>query len=342
METNFKELVSQYEALWENDAPREQIVEFCRQHLDEDETLFYILINSVKWGNMVVMPSFLKYLRDDDDLLLRELASYLRPRHGMNYNDIFVIVSRILSMKRTLSDKVRAVFWTVLKNIYRKLPISHYPYAGLLNEGCEDMTLVDNHVVRRAILKRKKKGYDLIPKGLFFLDNKRFIPLSEKALQALQLSEKMFQALQMDSVAMFEVALTLTGKKITTGLIRAILRASDYNIIVHLLKCRFKAVTAILPLQDLLICMVANHKDIQRTPEKTLAFFDSIVELFPGIIKSTDKLGNNLLWYCLYNKNAYTKDVAEHLIRNGCDPDARNHLNLSYNICKEFRDYEIF
>ena len=321
MGSNFEELMSQYEALWENDAPMEQIVEFCRHHLDEDkETLFYILLNSAKWGNMVFMPSFLKHLRDDDDLLLREFASYLRARHGINYNDIFVIVSRILSMKRTLSDKERAIFWTVLKNI-------SWPYYGLVSEGCEDMTLVDNGDVRRAILKRRKKGYDLIPKGLCFLDDKRSMPLSEKMLQALQL----------DSVAMFEMALTLTGKKITIELLRAILCASGYNIIVHLLKCRFKAVTAILSLQDLLICMVANHRDIQRTSEKTLAFFDSIVELFPGIIKSTDKLGNNLLWYCLYNKNAYTKDVAEHLIRNGCDPDARNHLNLSYNICKEFR-----
>ena len=314
MESNIEELKSQYEALWENDAPMEQIVEFCRQHLDEERTLWDILRNSAKWGNMVFMPPFLRHLRDDDDTLLRELAIYLRNKCGSNYYVFFMIVSRILSMKNILSDKVRAAFWTVLTNV-------GWRYSGLVWEGCEDMVLVDNKGIRSAILKRKKKGYDLIPKGLFFLDDKRFIPLSEKMLQALQL----------DSPSMFEMALTLTGKKITIGLLHAILRASGYNIIVHLLKCRFKAVTAILPLQDLLICMVANHGNKDRTPD-----FDSIEELFPGIIKGTDKLGNNLLWYCLYNTNAYTKDVAEHLIRNGCDPDARNHLNLSYNTCKEF------
>ena len=171
METIIEELKSQYEALWENDAPREQIVEFCRQHLDEDETLFYILINSVKWGNMVVMPSFLKHLRDDDDSLLRGIASYLRSQHRLDYYVFFVTVSRILSMKSVLSDKVRATFWTVLKNV-------GWHYSGYVREGCEDMTLVDNEGIRSAILKRREKGHDLISKGIFFMDDKRFIPLS--------------------------------------------------------------------------------------------------------------------------------------------------------------------
>ena len=62
---------------------------------------------------------------------------------------------------------------------------------------------------------------------------------------------------------------------------------------------------------------------------------DALEELSPGVSKSTDKLGNTPLWYCLY----YGKEkLAEALIKYGCNPDARNHLNLSYNICKEFRD----
>ena len=316
METNFKELVSQYEALWENDTPREQIVEFCRQHLDEDETLFYILINSVKWGNMVVMPSFLKHLRDDDDSLLRGIASYLRSQHRLDYYDFFVTVSRILSMKSVLSDKVRATFWTVLKNV-------GWHYSGYVREGCEDMTLVDNEGIRSAILKRREKGHDLISKGIFFMDDKRFIPLSDKIIQALQI----------DSASMFEMALTLTGKKITVGLLRAILRAHAFNILTHLLKCRTKALAALLSPHDLLICICTAPSSPN---ESEINVLNALEELSPGISQRTDKLGNTPLWYCLYHGRK--EKLEEALIQYGCNPDTRNHLNLSYNICKEFRD----
>ena len=311
METIIEELKCQYDALWENDAPMEQIVDFCRQHLDEDETLFYILINSVKWGNMVVMPSFLKHLRDDDDSLLRGIASYLRS-HRLDYYDFFVTVSRILSMKSVLSDKVRATFWTVLKNV-------GWHYSGLVREGCEDMTLVDNEGIRSAILKRKKKGYDLISKGLFFMEDTRFIPLSDKTIQALQI----------DSASMFEMALTLTGKKITVGLLRAILRAHAFNILTHLLKCRTKALAALLSPHDLLICICTAPSSPN---ESEINVLDTLEELSPGVSKSTDKLGNTPLWYCLY----YGKEkLAEALIKYGCNPNQRNHLNLSYRICAE-------
>ena len=54
METNLEELVRQYEALWENGAPMEQIVEFCRRHSQEEENenspLLRILSSSLKWG----------------------------------------------------------------------------------------------------------------------------------------------------------------------------------------------------------------------------------------------------------------------------------------------------
>ena len=71
------ELVQQYEQLWENGAPMEQIADFCRHHLqkinhqDKEETeLFCILRKSYKWGSMTCMPMFLKHLKDDDDELL--------------------------------------------------------------------------------------------------------------------------------------------------------------------------------------------------------------------------------------------------------------------------------
>jgi len=218
-------------------------------------------------------------------------------------------------MKSVLSDKVRATFWTVLKNV-------GWHYSGYVREGCEDMTLVDNEGIRSAILKRREKGHDLISKGIFFMDDKRFIPLSDKIIQALQI----------DSTSMFEMALTLTGKKITVGLLRAILRAHAFNILIHLLKSRTKAVTSILSPLGLLICICAYGDQ----SEAAVRVLDALEELYPCISKSTDKLGNTPLWYCLYHGGK--EKLEEALIRYGCDPDARNHLNLSYNICKEFRD----
>ena len=185
------------------------------------------------------------------------------------------------------------------------------------------MTLVDNEGIRSTILKRKKKGYDLIPKGLFFMDDKRFIPLSEKIVQALQ----------MDSVSMFEMALTLTGKKITIGLLRAILRACASNILIHLLKNRPKSLTAILSPLDLLIYICAYPSKGKN--EKEINVLEMLEELYPGVCQRTDKLGNTPLWYCLYHGRK--EKLEEALIQYGCNPDTRNHLNLSYNICKEFR-----
>ena len=63
---------------------------------------------------------------------------------------------------------------------------------------------------------------------------------------------------------------------------------------------------------------------------------DTLEELYPGISKTKDKLGNTPLWYCLYRSGR--EELEEALIKYGCDPDARNHLNLSYNLCKEFKN----
>ena len=83
METNIEELVKQYEALWENDAPMEQIAEFCRQQLQLVEyervnrpCLEIILHNSRKWGHNALTPIFLKHLQNDDKPLLRILLDF--------------------------------------------------------------------------------------------------------------------------------------------------------------------------------------------------------------------------------------------------------------------------
>ena len=89
-------------------------------------------------------------------------------------------------------------------------------------------------------------------------------------------------------------------------------------------------ISSILSLQDLLIHICAYEPNVT----KAIKVLDTLEILYPGISKSKDKLGNTPLWYCLYMSGR--KKLEEALIKYGCDPDARNHLNLSYNLCKEF------
>ena len=310
-----EELVKQYEALWENDAPMEQIVGFCRhysQKLLEDERgetpLIKILRESEKWGEMVLMPAFLKYLTNNDDSLLCVIGSYsLRCGHKN------IIYYRILSMKKGLSDRIRA-FWGAMIRIKQTF---------YLHRKNDLLMLVDNDEVRVSIVKNKLPGYERIPAGLSF---------AKRSLLGWLITTDMKNAINKDSVSMFELELTLTGKRITIGLLRRVLIFNAMNILLHLLKHRLKQVTAILSPQDLLIHICAYEPN----DAAAIKVLDTLEELFPGISKFTDKLGNTPLWYCLYISGR--EELEEALIKYGCDPDARNHLNLSYNLCKEFRE----
>ena len=124
--------------------------------------------------------------------------------------------------------------------------------------------------------------------------------------------------------------MTLSGKRVTTGLLRWLLVYNAWNIILHLLKHRAKQVTSILPPHDLLIGICAYGTKCNAA----VKVLDALEELSPGVSKSTDSLGNTPLWYCLYHRSP-SDELVQALIRHGCDPDQRNHLNLSYRICAE-------
>lgn len=169
------ELVQQYEQLWENDAPMEQIADFCRHHLqkinhqDKEETeLLCILRKSYKWGSMTCMPMFLKHLKDDDDELLMVLGEfYTNYGYGGRDNYFFrwdMTAARILSMKTVLPDKVRAFFWCLM------MKAISWPYSGLIYESCADITPVDNEAIRKSLVYHKKSGYERVSPGLYFMD----------------------------------------------------------------------------------------------------------------------------------------------------------------------------
>ena len=246
--------------------------------------------------------------------LLKRIGEHLMHSHHHEfYHRAFNAIARILSMKNVLPDNIRAFFWTLMRKIT-------WPYCRCIPDDCVDIVMVDNSDIKLAMFKCKYAGRNLIPKGLVFMDGKRHYALSEK----------MDQALREDSISLFELELTLSGKKLTASLLREMMHYKAYNIISHLLLHRTKAMTAILAPQDWLICCCSHAGGCQGAEVKAL---DTLEEICPGISKYTDKLGNTPLWYCLYRSER--EELEEALIKYGCDPDARNHLNLSYRICSE-------
>ena len=311
MENNIEELTRQYEALWENDAPMEQIVKFCRRYsrtVLEDEhgkvPLNSVLEQSRIWGDMVLQPSFLKHLADSDDCLLRAIGTFFRQHPGVIY--------RILSMKKGLSDRIRAFFWTLMRKASFRIIIN------------ESTLLVDNNDIGKWIVKNKFRGYERIPAGLYF---------AQWPLQGWLITTEMRNAIEKDSVSLFDLELTLMGKRVTIGLLRRLLHNNSWNIVLHLLKHRTKQVTSILSPHDLLICICAG----QSRSDAVVKVLDALEELFPGISQRTDKLGNTPLWYCLYHRSP-EDSLVQALIRYDCNPDQRNHLNLNYRICAEVQN----
>ena len=155
-------------------------------------------------------------------------------------------------------------------------------------------------------------------------------------MQGWLFTQEVRKAISEDSVSLLELGMTLSGKRVTIGLLRRILKDNAWNILVHLLKSHTKAITSILSPQDLLISICAYGSSYGAKSDAAVRVLDALEESFPGISQHTDKLGNTPLWYCLYNGRK--EKLEESLIKYGCEPDSRNHLNLSYNICKEFRN----
>jgi hypothetical protein len=324
------ELVKQYEVLWETDAPMEQIVDFCRRHLQmakinpkghEESELLSILKQSNRWGPMICMPMFLMHLKDDDDELLKLLGEFYRDQDkGGKLWWQCMCAARILAMKTLLSEKVRAFFWCLMmRNI-------SWCHSGVIYESCADINLVDNIDILNAIIYYKSSGYERISPGLYFNYGR-----------GGKYSAKMLEAIRFDSASLFEMELTLSGKKITAAMLRELFYMRAFNLIEHLLRKRRKSLGVVLSPQDLLIWLCSLRRNLGSLEGK-LKLIDTLEELYPGICKCVDKLGNTPLWYylraCIYS-GKLTNEIVQSLVRYGCDPDQQNHLGLSYRICKE-------
>ena len=153
----------------------------------------------------------------------------------------------------------------------------------------------------------------------------RDIPRSDS-----RMPETMRQALKNDSVSLYEIEITISGKRLSKTQLFLIIKYEAANILRHLLRTRLKTLSTIISPQELL-CLLC------RIPGPWVPVLDTLEEMFPGISKNTtDIFHSNPLWHCLYHKCYRNYELEEALIKYGCDPDARNFLNLSYNICKDF------
>ncbi len=334
-----KELVTAYEALWERNAPIEEIVAFCREQVEPFTKAWChnwgeVVLQNSSWGDMVLSPAFLNALSEHDDALLCQIGVYISRRFNLiYYHDCRALLQctrRILSMKYVISDKIRGFFWHQMRHVpYR------FTKAKAFDWHMCDSIFSDNRSMRKEVIRFKNTGYEsffkvyeLIPKGVYFLDLQRRSALPDQIKHAII----------HDSAPLFDMAMTLSGKKLSRGILRAILIREAENIVCHLLKNRLKALSAILTPQDLLFCICANNIGKGDKTMPSHAILDTFEELMPGICRNTiDQLGNTPLWYCLYDEDS--EAIAQTLLKYGCDPDKRNHLNLSYRICRETKQY---
>ena len=297
------ELVREYDALCGRNPPMEEIVAFLRERCPNGDALFHLMRDSTARGYILLTPAFLLALRDDDYEILKAIGSWVCD--GFNNLRLKVdFVGRILGMKEFIPARIRALLWNAIRERCRSERINCCP-----GEYAENVV---NYIgIRPNLLQDPPVNWHY----------------------PTLLTEKMQAALEQDSVPLFEIELTMTGKRVAKRLLDQILRYRAASLLSHLLRKRSKALAAILPPTDLLFHICAK---VPEDRNKTLAsVLDTLEELYPGICRETvDTLGNTPLWYCLYEQ--HTTKMEEALIRYGCDPDARNHLGLSYNLCKDW------
>lgn len=302
-------LIQEYDALCERNPPMEEITAFLRERCLEGP-VFRNLMNRPARNYILLTPAFLLALRDDDDELLEVIGSWVRDNRS---KDLFLkmdFIGRILGMKESIPDRIRAFLWNAIRERFHchDVPriISHPgDYAGNV------INYVD---IRPAFLPEKLADWR----------------------NSTSLTEKMQVALWQDSVPLFEIELTMTGKRVAKTLFSLVLFYEAANLLSHLLKERSKAVAAILSPIDLLFYICARPP--KSTGRTFVPVIDTLEELYPGICQKTeDSFGNTPLWYCLYESNW---KMAEALIRYGCDPDKRNLLNLSYALCRATMERE--
>ena len=213
-----------------------------------------------------------------------------------------------------------------------------------MNIGFACKMMVSDHSERHRVLRyvRQILHSQEIPevfRAWLFLEMQPFIippSILPWFSEDCYIQEKLFNAIRQDSIPIFEIEMTLQGKRLGKSILGCIIKNCASSILCHLLKTRGKALESLISIKDLLVkaCSWALHfKDGKGA---LLNVLNTLEELQPGFCRNyVDNMGNNLLFYSLGAGNAGDA-LEEALINHGCDPEACNNLGLSFRRCKEF------
>ena len=165
-------------------------------------------------------------------------------------------------------------------------------------------------------------------------EEETFLRKSRCNFRVNALPTQILQAIKRDSASELEIARVLNNKKISLGIMYAILTYNAGNTIIFLLKKYSDEIFSLRTPQEWLFTL-CNYFHLTAA----IDFIKHIEEKFPGIVKNAiDPWGNDLLWHTFYNDKVWNplykrtvNSIQQCLIDLGCDPNKRNELDLSFN-----------
>ena len=166
------------------------------------------------------------------------------------------------------------------------------------------------------------------------IEEKTFLRKSRCNFREKALPLQILQAIKNDSASELEIARLLNNKKISLGIMYAILTYNAGSTINFLLKKYSDEIFLLRTPQEWLFTL-CNYFHLTAA----IDFIKHIEEKFPGIVKNAiDPWGNDLLWHTFYNDKVWNphykrtvNSIQQCLIDLGCDSNKRNELDLSFN-----------
>ena len=133
-----------------------------------------------------------------------------------------------------------------------------------------------------------------------------------------------------DKCSLFELNRQFEGRRICDSMLECFIHCTAVQCFTYHLSHYQKQVFRLRSPEEWLftVCRCAKEK-------LAVAAVNEIERQFPGIVASArDPRGNTLLWNTFVNENP-TEELREELIRLGCDPNAKNKWDLSYQLLKD-------
>jgi hypothetical protein len=185
----------------------------------------------------------------------------------------------------------------------------------------------DSREGRRWYCEQRKPGYEDVRCSGLLLFEKSLNTYQEWQLEQgkVKVDSRVKDAVVNDSPAKLRIVLDLEGKSLGVRLFNIILLHRKPNMLWFLME-NDKLAKEFLSRRRILFYACANLEAADA-----LGLVEKAEKLQPGIAAACiDVFGRNLLWYTLYSDNWRDKNLADALVRYGCDPDAETAWNLSW------------